>query len=227
MPKSRSRRKRKPSGVKVKLAPKVLDAFNQQREAFRKKFGRDWQDGDPIFFDPDADEPKQISEVRMEAEILDTLRKSGAPPEFAYAYRKTGLLSLGGDMSLWPQDHREEWEAAVAEYHLIERARVEGGPKPKGWDTDIPELLVSDFSQEDFDHVRACLRAMAPVEESRPMNLVARIELAAAALATACSHAYDSAHGTGSPGRAPDLYEKAVELVVRRAHELYAQGPAA
>ena len=104
----------------------------------------------------------------MDADILDTLRKAGAPPEFAYAYKKTGHLSLGGDMSLWPKDHREEWEAAVAEYHLIDRARAEGGPKPEGWNTEIPELLVSDFSQEDFDHVRACLRAMAPIEAAGP-----------------------------------------------------------
>src|SRR5262245_13118466 len=123
MPKSRGRRKRaKTAGnTKVRLAPEVVDAFNEQREAFRKKFGRDWRDGDPIFFDPDADEPMQSSKVRMEAEVLEALRKSGAPPEFAYAYRKTGLLSLGGDMSAWPQDHRKEWEAAVAEYHLVER----------------------------------------------------------------------------------------------------------
>jgi hypothetical protein len=226
MPKSR-RRKGKPRATttKVKLAPQVIDAFNRQREAFRKKFGRDWKDDDPIFFDPDADEPTQISEVRMEAEMLDALSKAGAPPEFAYAYRKTGLLSLGGDMSAWPKDHIEEWEAAVAEYHLIERARAEGGPKPEGWNTEIPELLVSDFSEEDFAHVRACLKAMAPVEASRPMKLAARIELAAAALATACEHAFESAHGTGTPERAEFLYEKAEELVVRRARELYAHGP--
>jgi len=162
----------------------------------------------------------------MEADVLDTLRRAGAPPEFAYAYKKTGLLSLGGDMSLWPKDRRKEWEAAVAEYHLIERARAEGGPKPKGWNTEIPELLISDFSEEDFAHVRACLKAMASVEESRPMKLAARIELAAAAMTTACEHAFESAHAAGSPERAEYLYDKAEELVVRRARELYAQGPA-
>ena len=98
-----------------------MDAFEQQRQAFRKKFGRDWGPNDPIFFDPDADEPVRISEVRMEAEVLDALRKADAPPEIAYAYKKTGLLYLGGDNSLWPKEHIEEWEAAVAEYHLIER----------------------------------------------------------------------------------------------------------
>jgi hypothetical protein len=210
MPRSRSRRKKpKTTRVKVKLAPQALEALLRQREAFRKKFGRDWGPEDLIFFDPEADEPVQMSGVKMEAEVLEALRKSGAPPEIAYAYRKTGLSSLGTDtMGLWPKDHREEWEAAVAEYRLVEQARAEGGPKPEGWNTDIPELLISDFNDEDFAHVRACLHAMAPVEGSRPMKLVARIELAAAALATACAHAFDAAHGTGSPESAEELYEK-------------------
>jgi hypothetical protein len=203
----------------------VLEAFKQQREEFRKKFGREPGPNDPIFFDPDSDEPVQISGLRMEADIIAALNKAGAPPELAYAYKKTGLLSLGGDMSLWPREHLKEWQAAVAEYHLIEQARKERGAKPEGWHTEIPELLVSPFSQEDFDHVRACLRAMAPIEAGRPMNLAARIELAAAALATACEHAFDGAHATGHSERAEDLYEKAEELVIRRARELYAQGP--
>jgi hypothetical protein len=226
MPKSRGR-KRKPQAktTKIKLAPPVLEAFEQQREAFRKKFGRDWGPNDPIFFDTDADEPTQISQVRMEAEIVDALREGGAPPEIAYAYKKTGLLYLGGDNSLWPREHVEEWEAAVAEYHLIEEAKAKAGPKPDGWTTEIPELLVSGFSQEDFDHVRAILKAMAPVEASRPMKVAGRIELAAAALATACEQAYDSAHATGHPERADELYDKAEELVIRRAREIYAQGP--
>jgi hypothetical protein len=58
------------------------------------------------------------------------------------------------------------------------------------------------------------------------MKLAARIELAAAFPATACESAYDNAHGTGHPENAEELYHKAEELVVRRARELYAQGPA-
>jgi hypothetical protein len=50
---------------------------------------------------------------------------------------------LGGDMSLWPREHLKEWQAAVAEYHLIEQARKERGAKPEDWHTEIPELLVS------------------------------------------------------------------------------------
>ena len=72
-------------------------------------------------------------------------------------------------------------------------------PRGRSDSHQLETALVSDFSQEDFD--------------------------AAAALATTCEHAYDAAHGTGHPERAETLYEKAEELVVRRARELYSQGP--
>jgi hypothetical protein len=167
MPRSRGRKK-KPKGTVVKFSPEELDIIREQRERFRQKFGRDPGPNDPVFFDPDASEPAPMPGVDMEADILNALRKAGAPPEFAYAYRKTGLLSLRGDMSLWPKDRVKEWQAAVAEYHLFEQARKDRGPTPEGWNTEIPELLASPFSQEDFDHVQACLKAMAPVEASRP-----------------------------------------------------------
>ena len=222
MPKSRGRRKRE----SVSVPPSVRDALIGQLDAFRTKFGRDPRPGEPLVFDPDADVPMSMSPVKFQADMLEAMRKAGTPAEIVYAYRKCGFLLTEGNKDHVPPDQRREWDDAVAEYHLIERARAEGGPKPKDWNSEIPELLISDFSEEDYAHVRACLKAMAPVEGSRPMKLAARIELAAAALATACEHAFEGAHGTGTPERAEYLYEKAEELVVRRARELYAQGPA-
>jgi hypothetical protein len=223
MPKSRGRRK-KPKGD-LNLPPRAIEIIKEQRQRFREKFGREMGPNDPVFFDPDADVPTPISTVRIEAETLEALRKAGAPPQIAYAYKKTGMLVMESSKDNIPKDRLKEWDAAIDEYFLIEEARKAGGPKPEGWNTEIPELLVSDLSQEDFDHVRACLKAMAPVEASRPMKLAARIELAAAALATACEHAFEGAHATGHPENAEDLYDKAEELVIRRARELYAQGP--
>ena len=63
---------------------------------------------------------------------MEAMRDAGTPPEYAYAYRKTGLLSLGGDMSLWPKDRREEWEAAVAEYRQMEQAAQSKPNKQSG-----------------------------------------------------------------------------------------------
>jgi hypothetical protein len=53
------------------------------------------------------------------------------------------------------------------------------------------------------------------------MTLFTRIELAAAFLASARSQGYRSADEVG--GGRPNLFALAKELVVRRAHEIYAQ----
>jgi hypothetical protein len=41
----------------IPLSPEALEAIERQLEAFRRKFGRDPNDNDPILFDPDADDP--------------------------------------------------------------------------------------------------------------------------------------------------------------------------
>jgi hypothetical protein len=94
MPKSRGRKKPKkpvtrtaPAGI-VKMTPEVHDALLKQREAFRAKFGRDPGPGDPVFFDPDADTPTQISQERMEADLDEALRKAGIDPAKAVAFKK-------------------------------------------------------------------------------------------------------------------------------------------
>jgi len=86
------KKRHKPRGREAPLPEFVQDALQQQRNAFREKFGRDPVDGDPVFFDPDADTPVEISSVRMEAGLLEAMRRAGTPPHIVYAFRKTGLL---------------------------------------------------------------------------------------------------------------------------------------
>jgi hypothetical protein len=194
-----------------------MGVLERQRQAFREKFGRDWGPKDPIFFDPNADEPTPMSPVAMEAEVLAAMRMAGLPPAYAYAYKKTGLLGFG-DTSSWPIDRIKEWNDAVKEYELIERASEQADrPDPAEWSTQIPELLASPFSKEDFAQVRECLRAIAPIEASG-MKVVTKIELAAALLASACELAFESA---GQEGSGPQLFALTEDLVVRRARELY------
>ena len=200
------------------LHPLAHDALLEQRELFREKFGRDWRDGDPIFFDPDCDTPTPLSQTKVQAEILEAMRKADLPPEVAYAYKKTGLLGL--DTSNWPAAERREWDDAIAEYHAVDKAK-EG--KPIGWKTEIPELLVSPFGESDLQQVKDCLRAIAPIEE-RGMKVVTRIELAALFMLSACDLAFDSAGTSGTPASGPELFSMTEELIVRRARELYALG---
>lgn len=218
MPKSR---RRKPKTRPLDLKAETAKAMRENREAFHKKFGRDLGPGDPVFFDPDANTPQPMSLVKVQAETLAAMTKAGAPPEVMYAFKKTGLIYVEGLTTDWPEDRLREWHDAIEEYHAIEKAKHN---KPAGWKTEIPELLASPFSQEDFDNVRQILLEIAPIEGGRPMSVVSRIEIAAAFLATACSHAFDAGEATLGPGSGPGAYDQAEEIVIRRAREIYGQG---
>jgi hypothetical protein len=122
MPKSRRRRKKAQTSTRtIKLHPRAIAALEQQIEAFRRKFGRDPGEDDPIFFDPDCDVPTWLTEEKIEAQVLEAMREAGTSPAYAYAYRKTGLLSFGGDQSFWDPSDRREWAEAVAEYLRLEQ----------------------------------------------------------------------------------------------------------
>jgi hypothetical protein len=227
MPKSRGRKNRRKTQrvTKRMIDARTREILEGQRQRFREKFGRDWQENDPVFFDPDASEPSPMSAVKMEADVIEAMRKAGTPPHIVYAYKKTGLLLMEEMREHWPQDRVKEWEDAVEEYFAIEDAtKGVSRPNPEEWSTEIPEMLVSGFDQQDLEKVREILAAMAPIEGRESLKVIVRIELAAAFLATACSAAYDSAEPTGSPGKGPTLYAVTEDMVVKRAREIYGQG---
>ena len=55
---------------------RTREILEGQRQRFREKFGRDWQENDPVFFDPDASEPSPMSAVKMEADVIGAMRKA-------------------------------------------------------------------------------------------------------------------------------------------------------
>jgi hypothetical protein len=46
------------------IAERTKEIMEAQRQRFREKFGRDWREDDPVFFDPDASEPRPMSGVK-------------------------------------------------------------------------------------------------------------------------------------------------------------------
>jgi len=52
---------------KVFLSPDQVELLEHQRDTFREKFGRDPGSGDPLFFDPDADEPRPLPPLDLNA----------------------------------------------------------------------------------------------------------------------------------------------------------------
>ena len=99
--------------------PTLPEVLEEQRRLFREKFGRDPRPDEPVFFDPDQDQPSMWSEEKLRSETLEAMRKAGTPPQIVYAYAKTGLILLESTPA--PPDVRAEWNAAVKEYFAMER----------------------------------------------------------------------------------------------------------
>jgi hypothetical protein len=153
MPKSRRRKKPKKELGKVRMTDEVRDALLEQRKAFIAKFGREPRDGDPVIFDPTKDVPTPVGDD-FDEEFLKVMHETNAPPQFIYAYKKTGLIGFGSDKSHWPADCIQEWDQAIEEYFALqEAAKRSDRPDPEAWTTEIPELLLSPFAQQDLDQV--------------------------------------------------------------------------
>jgi hypothetical protein len=98
-----------------------LDAalLKEQFEAFRKKFGREPKADDPIFFDPESDQPTPMPDSAMAeafSELEAALDEIGAPPAVIYAVRKTKRLVTEENQRYLSAQEQEEWDAAICEY---------------------------------------------------------------------------------------------------------------
>ena len=106
------------SGGKHKQEPlgEAMRALEEQREYFRKKFGREPEPGDPLFFDPDVDTPIALDQERINAQLTQAMASAGLDPCLIYAFRRTGLIVTEDNLGLLSQEDLAEWNAAIEEY---------------------------------------------------------------------------------------------------------------
>lgn len=97
------------------MSGEVYQAMQDQRQRFVKKFGHEPGSSDPLFFDPDADTPQEISEEVLRNEMLKALAAAGVDPAVVYACNKTGLLVSEENMHLLGAEDLAEWQQAVEE----------------------------------------------------------------------------------------------------------------
>jgi hypothetical protein len=108
--------KRRGIGRKKKVAAMREQMIREQLEAFRAKFGRDPKPGEPVFFDPDEDEPVPLSEEKMMNDTLAEFAKAGLPAHHAYAYKKTGRLLMEASTirpRWWPSTKRRSMNTSI------------------------------------------------------------------------------------------------------------------
>ena len=61
----------------IKMNKEVHEAVKRQLESFEEKFGREAGPDDPLFFDPDYDEPRPLTEPKVKRELIEAARKAG------------------------------------------------------------------------------------------------------------------------------------------------------
>lgn len=114
----------------IHLKP-VVDELQKR---FRQQFGRDPGAFDPLFFDPDAEQPVPLSPCKLNQlweQIADTwLSRGEISAEVAFAMKATGLFVRDEDKHLLSKSQQKQWAAALEEFRLFSNDETTNPPLP-------------------------------------------------------------------------------------------------
>jgi hypothetical protein len=100
----------------LRVGPDQAAALEAQVRRFEEKFGRPPGPDDPLFFDPDADEPQPVSLTGLETETVAVLEAAGICPAWIYAYQHTDGLLPRSDGSFASARDQAEWDEVISRY---------------------------------------------------------------------------------------------------------------
>ncbi|MGA6155565.1 hypothetical protein ACPEIC_19670 [Stenotrophomonas sp. NPDC087984] len=101
----------------------LKEALEGQVDAFRAKFGHEPSAGDPLFFDPDADEPTRLTKEYFDAMTLDMAERAvevGVDPAFFHAWREVGYLVSEETRSMFTTAEVLAYNRALARHREAE-----------------------------------------------------------------------------------------------------------
>jgi hypothetical protein len=119
---------------------KLSEALEEQLAAFRAKFGRDPGPDDPIFFDPDADEPTRLSADAWHEsmdEMIGMADQLGIDPAYLKAARELGYMITEPNRHLFSAAEVQAWADAMKKHQDVEDSDV--GDEDE--DLDIAEVV--------------------------------------------------------------------------------------
>lgn len=136
-------RERLPDGGRVvrwdpnsEAGSQISGALHHQLERFREKFGREPGPEDPIFFDPDAEDPTPLPASSLSVELdrlVANANEIGVPPALIKAFRDLGYLVTEENRHLFSAAEIEAWRETVEKY------RAEDEPDDR--DLGVEELV--------------------------------------------------------------------------------------
>lgn len=149
----------------------IQAGFEAQVEAFRRKFGRDPGPEDPVFFDPDADDPTMLTEQYMTSMlgiVIARIEETGEDAAFVKAWRDLGYVVTTENQYTFLAAETQAWEDAVF-------ANAEDEFDEEFDDLETDDRDVEDFVQLLESILRNAVRRTVEDHTSAPARDVARL----------------------------------------------------
>jgi hypothetical protein len=97
----------------------LMEGLEGQLAAFREKFGREPEPNDPLFFDPDADEPTRLRREYVDDMLLEFAERApamGIDPAYFHAWRELGYVVSEENRSMFTVAEVITFQRAVARH---------------------------------------------------------------------------------------------------------------
>jgi hypothetical protein len=138
------------AGKTIRLDEASAAMLRAQQARFEEKFGRPPGPDDPLFFDPDADQPQHLSPPEIEEATVGLLESADSHPAWIYAHQHTNGLLPRPDGSFATERDRLDWQAAIDRYH---RAHPDADPVDHDSETaKLRNVLVAITIATAADH---------------------------------------------------------------------------
>jgi hypothetical protein len=150
----------------------VEQALEEQLRAFRAKFGRDPGPADPLFFDPDADEPRPLNQVAVEAGMVDAMERAGISPAQIYGFQQTGIIPVEGLLDRVPAERLQEFYLAVRRYERLHLSAEENAEIDVAEAHQTAVLAVAAMLEGDSETFREVFTDGGPLMKIIPLAWV-------------------------------------------------------
>ncbi len=150
----------------------VEQALEELLRAFREKFGRDPGPDDPLFFDPDADEPRPLNRVAVEAGVVEAMERAGVSPAHIYAFQQTGIIPAEGVLKHLPAERLQEFYLAVRRYERLHLSAEENAGIDVAEAHETAVLAVTAMLERDGDTFRKFFTHGGPLMKVVPLAWV-------------------------------------------------------
>jgi hypothetical protein len=147
----------------------VERTLEEQLRAFRAKFGRDPGPDDPLFFDPDADEPRALNRVAVEAGMVDAMEGAGISPAQIYAFQQTGIIPVEGLLDRAPAERLQEFYLAVRRYERLHLSAEENAEIDVAEAHETAVLAVAAMLEGDSETFREVFTEGGPLMKIVPL----------------------------------------------------------